>query len=129
MFRDRHWDPVDIVLDCAGGEVFRRAHAPSVMRNGGVAMTCVDAWPEQDPVDTTEQGALGGENRELQSHFLAVNPNGAALRQIASLVEGNFDSFKAGTVIDLVNVTNILRATAASVAKTQGDTIFVVRVN
>ncbi|CAG8051190.1 unnamed protein product [Penicillium salamii] len=129
MFRDRHWDPVDIVLDCAGGEVFRRAHTPSVVRNGGVAMTCVDAWPEQDPVGTTEQGALGGENREPQSHFLAVNPDGAALRQIASLVEGNLVSFKAGTVIDLVNVTNFLRATAASVAKTQGDQIFVVRVN
>ena len=87
MFRERCWDPVDILLHCAGGEFFRQAHAPSVVKNDGVVLTFVDAWPVQEPKATAEQGILGGKNRGLRSRFVAVNPDGAVVARIAKLVE------------------------------------------
>ncbi|KAJ5084470.1 hypothetical protein NUU61_009049 [Penicillium alfredii] len=129
MFRDRRWGPVDMVLDCAGGEVFRQAHAASVVKDYGAVLTAVDARPAQEPTAAAEQDPSTQRKRGLRSRFVPVNPDGAALARIGGLVEEHMVRGREETVVDLVDAAGLLMAGAAGTAGGRRGGMMVVRVN
>lgn len=129
MFRGRRYQPVDIVLDCSGGEVFRQAHDPSVVRDYGAVLTAVDSHPAQQSTATAEQDVLGVRKSGLFSRFVAVTPDGAALARIGELAEENMVRGREETVVDLVNASDLLTAGAAGTAGSRRGGMMVVRVN
>lgn len=129
MFRAKKWDPVDLVLDCTGSEVFRRAHEPSVVKEYGAVLTVVDPRPAQEPAKADEQDVLGRRKRGLRSRFVPVNPDSAALTRIVELVEGHMVRGREEQVVDLVNAAELLDAGAAGAAGSRRGGMMVVRVN
>lgn len=129
MFRSRKWSPVDVVLDCTGGEVFRQAHGPHVVKDYGAVLTVVDPRPAQEPTTADEQDVLGRRKRGLRSRFVPVNPDSAALARIADLVERNMVRGREEQVVDLVNASKLLEAKAAAAAGSRRGGMMVVRVN
>ena len=120
-FRDKRWEPVDFVLDCLGGSIFRQAHSPHVVRDHGVVLTAVDPEPAQNP--QWENGVTRG----LFSRFVSVEPDGEALGQIARLVEDEQSvRGRAANVVDLVNGGNVLDAGASDALRGK---MIVVKVN
>ncbi|KAJ5579470.1 uncharacterized protein N7459_005455 [Penicillium hispanicum] len=129
MFRSRKWSPVDVVLDCTGGEVFRQAHTSAVVKEYGTVMTAVDQRPAQEPMAMDEQDVLGRRNRGLRSLFVPVNPDHVALARIADLVEGNMVRGRKEQEVDLANAATLLDAGAAGAAGSRRGGMMVVRVN
>lgn len=129
MFRRKKWAPVDLVLDCTGGEVFRQAHSPSVIKEYGAVLTAVDSRPAQESYIADEQNNLGRRNRGVRSRFVPVNPDAAALGRIAEFVEDNTVRGRPESVVDLVNAAQVLEAGAAGAAGTRRGGMIVVRVN
>ncbi|KAJ5122611.1 hypothetical protein N7526_009548 [Penicillium atrosanguineum] len=126
-FRRMKWDPVDIVLDCTGGEVFRQAHC--VAKDHGAVLTAVDAGPAREGEGGDEQDLLGRRKRGLKSRFVPVNPDSKALEKIVELVEENRVRGREEQVVDLVNAAKLLEAGAAGLAGSRRGGMAVVRVN
>lgn len=132
-FRENRWGPVDVVLDCAGGETFGQAHSPSVVKDRGVVLTAVDCGPAHG--SGTGGGNAGGGNgggsdkRGLFSRFVSVRPDGEALRKIAKLVEANEVSGRVESIVDLVHGGDLLSGGAAGAAGGRRGGMMVVRVN
>ncbi|KAJ5947201.1 hypothetical protein N7466_000216 [Penicillium verhagenii] len=127
MFRSRKWEPVDIVLDCTGGEVFCQAHSKDVVRDGGAVLTAVDPKPMKDA--SHEQEMLKQRKRGLKSRFVPVNPDGAALKRIAGLVEDRVLKGREEQLVDLSSAARLLEGKAAGAAGSRRGGMMVVRVN
>lgn len=126
IFRHRGWDPVDIVLDCAGSQTFRQAHSPAVVKDNGVVLTAVDTGPVQHH---TPDEVAQSHKRGLLSRFIAVQPDGEALAAIAKLVEENSVRGRVAGIWDLVNGANVLASEAAGVGGGRRGGMMVIRVN
>ncbi|KAJ5818711.1 hypothetical protein N7474_004302 [Penicillium riverlandense] len=120
MFRQRRWEAVDVVLDCAGGEVYRQAHEAAVVRNYGAVLTAVDSRPAQQAVPP---------ERGLRSKLVAVAPDGVAMMRIGALIEEGRVRGVPETVVDLVNSADLLASGAAGTAGSRRGGMMVVRVN
>ncbi|KAJ5430004.1 hypothetical protein N7491_007020 [Penicillium cf. griseofulvum] len=129
VFRARRWQPVDIVLDCAGGEVFRAAHAAGVVKDYGAVLTVVDGQVAQQSPLVPEKDVLGEKKRGIKSRFVPVNPDGMAMERIAELVEEGLVRGREVTVVDLARAANLLAAGAAGTAGSRRGGMVVVRVN
>ncbi|KAG0159191.1 hypothetical protein PDIDSM_6712 [Penicillium digitatum] len=116
VFRARRWQPVDIVLDCAGGEIFRAAHAAGVVKDYGAVLTVVDGRVAQQSPLVPENDLLGERKRGIKSRFVPVNPDGPAMERIAELVEEGLIRDKEITIVDLARATDLLAAGAAGTA-------------
>lgn len=127
MFRSCKWDPVDIVLDCTGGEVFRQAHSKDVVRDGGAVLTAVDPQPVKD--SGHEQEMLKQRKRGLKSRFVPVNPDSAALKRITELVRDNLLKGRVEVQVDLGNAARLLEGKAAGAAGSRRGEMMVVRVD
>lgn len=125
VFHSNRWSPVDIVIDCADGLMFHQAHSSHVFKNHGHVLTAVDSTPAQmqqpDKDDKSKRG--------LFSRFIAVEPDGRALGQIARLVEEHAVRGRVESIVDLVNGADILEAGAAGANGARRGEMFVVRVN
>jgi NADPH:quinone reductase-like Zn-dependent oxidoreductase len=126
-FRRMRWDPVDLVLDCTGGEVFRQAHF--VVKDYGAVLTVVDPRPALEPENADEQDVLGRRKRGLRSMFVPVNPDAKALWRIVELVEEQMVRGREEQVVDLVDAAKLLEAGAAGVSGSRRGGMVVVRVN
>ncbi|CAI7580890.1 unnamed protein product [Penicillium glandicola] len=129
VFRARRWQPVDIVLDCAGGEVFRAAHAAGVVKDYGAVLTVVDGQVAQQSPLVPEKDLLGEKKRGIKSRFVPVNPDGPAMERIAELVEESLVCGREVTVVDLAHAADLLAAGAAGTAGSRRGGMVVVRVN
>ncbi|PKY04147.1 zinc-binding oxidoreductase [Aspergillus campestris IBT 28561] len=126
IFKSRGWAPVDIVLDCAGQQIFRQAHSPSVIKDNGVVLTAVDSdaagdMPSADSARFSKKGIL--------SRFVTVVPDGEALGRIAELVEKHELRGRVESTIDLVQGADILSAGAAGAGGALRGGVYVFRVN
>lgn len=126
-FRRMKWDPVDIVLDCTGGEVFRQAHC--AVRDHGTVLTAVDPGPVREREGGDEQDLLGRRKRGLKSRFVPVNPDSKALERIVELVEENMVRGREEQVVDMLNAAKLLEAGAAGLAGSRRGGMVVVRIN
>jgi NADPH:quinone reductase and related Zn-dependent oxidoreductases len=126
-FRRMKWNPVDLVLDCTGGEVFRQAHG--AVRDHGVVLTAVDPWLAWGLEGGDEQDVLGRRKRGLKSRFVPVNPDSEALERIVDLVEENMVRGREEQIVDLVNAAKLLEAGAAGLAGSRRGGMVVVRIN
>ncbi|OQE46620.1 hypothetical protein PENCOP_c001G05887 [Penicillium coprophilum] len=129
VFHARRWQPVDIVLDCAGGEVFRAVHAAGVVKDYGAVLTVVDGQVAQQSPLVPENDVLGEKTRGIKSRFVPVNPDGLAMERIAELVEENLVCGRETTVVDLARATDLLASGAAGAAGSRRGGMVVVRVN
>jgi hypothetical protein len=129
VFRARRWPPVDIVLDCAGAEVFQAAHAPGVVKDYGAVLTVVDGKVAQQSPLVPEKDLLGEKKRGIKSRFVPVNPDGPALERIAELVEQNLVRGREQRIVDLVRAADLLAAGAAGTAGSRRGAMVVVKVN
>lgn len=129
VFRARRWQPVDIVLDCAGGEVFRAAHAAGVVKDYGAVLTVVDGQVAQQSPLVPEKDLLGERKREIKSRFVPVNPDGPAMERIAELVEESLVRGSENTIVDIARAAHLLASGAAGTAGSRRGGMVVVRVN
>ncbi|KAJ5477094.1 hypothetical protein N7539_007238 [Penicillium diatomitis] len=129
IFRAQRWPPVDVVLDCAGGIVFRQVHSPAVVKDGGAVLTAVDPWPAQETSNSDPQDTLGRRKRGLKTMFVPVNPDGASLARIVDLVERNMVRGRPEQVTDLVQADRLLRDHAVAAGAARRGAMMVVRVN
>lgn len=129
IFRAQRWDPVDVVVDCAGGIVFQQVHSPAVVKDGGAVLTVVDPWPAQEASDSDPQDTLGRRKRGLKTMFVPVNPDGASLVRIVDLVERNMVRGRPEQVTDLVHADRLLRDHAVAAGAARRGAMMVVRVN
>lgn len=131
VFHDNSWDPVDIVFDCAGGETYLQSHSPFVVKDHGVVLTAVDSRVARTHgASATAAGAIADEcNRGLFSRFVAVRPDGRALRRISELCEAHQVKGRVQTIVDLVNAASLLGEHAAASAGGRRGGMMVVRVN
>ena len=123
-FREKGWGPVDIVIDCAGGDTFRQAHSPSVVKDNGTVLTAVDSSPARDL--TIENGRC---KRGVLSRFIAVRPDGEALGRIGKLVEAHSVKGQIESMVDLVNGAELLAENAAGASGGRRGEMMVVKVN
>lgn len=128
VFRARRWHPVDIVLDCAGGEVFRQSHAAGVVKDHGAVLTVVDCKVALQSPLVPENDPLGERKRGIRSRFVPVNPDGPAIERIAELVEANFVRAKEGRMVDLAKAADLLADGAAGTAGALRGDMVVVKV-
>lgn len=84
-FRKRDWEPVDLVVDCIGGETLMQAHDAAVVRDGGIVISAAQPVPEREPEWAGVRDAIA--KRGLTSRFFIVRPDGEQLEKIALLVE------------------------------------------
>lgn len=129
VFRARRWQPVDIVLDCAGGEVFRAAHAAGVVKDYGAVLTVVDGQVALQSPLVPEKDLLGEKKRGIKSRFVPVNPDGPAMERIAELVEESLVRGRENTIVDLARAADLLASGAAGTAGSRRGGMVVVRVN
>ncbi|KAF9892744.1 hypothetical protein FE257_001146 [Aspergillus nanangensis] len=123
IFRTKGWEPVDLVVDCAGEQMFRLAHSPDVVRDGGVVLTAVDDTAALSHQDASSRA------HGVFSRFIAVKPDGDALARIAELVEQNVVRGRVQSIVDLVDGTDVLAAGAAGAGGGRRGGIMVFRVN
>ncbi|KAK9854739.1 hypothetical protein MYU51_004017 [Penicillium brevicompactum] len=128
VFRARRWHPVDIVLDCAGGEVFRQAHANGVVKDHGAVLTVVDAKVAMQSPLVPENDELGERKRGIRSRFVPVNPDGPAIERIGELIEENLVRAKEARVVDIAKGADLLAAGAAGTAGGLRGDMVVVKV-
>lgn len=110
--------------------MFRQAHSPSVVKDKGVVLTAVDSGPAQNAQHQEPSAGTEIAKRELFSRFIAVEPDGGALGQIARMVEeeGSVRG-RVESIVDLVNGADILDAGAAGANGARRGGMIVVRVN
>ncbi|CAG7925077.1 unnamed protein product [Penicillium olsonii] len=128
VFRARRWHPVDIVLDCAGGEVFRQAHAAGVVKDHGAVLTVVDSKVAMQSPLTPENDELGERKRGIRSRFVPVNPDGPAIERIGEMIEENLVRAKQARIVDMARGADLLAAGAAGTAGGLRGDMVVVKV-
>jgi NADPH:quinone reductase-like Zn-dependent oxidoreductase len=129
-FVQNKWRPVDIVLDCAGEEMFQQAHSPAVVKGQGAVLTAVDSTPAQNGrTEEDPQPSNGSKKKGPLSRFIAVEPDGKALAHIATLVEENSVRGRVESITDLINGADILGAGAAGAGGGRRGGMMVIRVN
>ncbi|PGH14010.1 hypothetical protein AJ79_03279 [Helicocarpus griseus UAMH5409] len=84
-FRKRGWPPVDLVMDCIGGDTLRQAYDPAVVRDGGRVVSVAQPVPEKEKEWEGVRAEI--ERRRLISRFFIVRPDGEQLAKISKLVE------------------------------------------
>ncbi|PLB36551.1 NADP-dependent oxidoreductase [Aspergillus candidus] len=126
IFKSRGWGPVDIVLDCAGQQIFRQAHSRSVIKDNGVILTAVDT---DAAVDMSSADSARSSKKNIFSRFVTVEPDGEALGRIAELVERGEIRGRVESTIDLVQGGDILSAGAAGAGGALRGGVYVFRVN
>ncbi|EHA19166.1 hypothetical protein ASPNIDRAFT_212167 [Aspergillus niger ATCC 1015] len=126
IFRKNRWDPVDVVLDCAGQQMFEQAHSPKVIKEHGAVLTAVDSTPAEarNPLEDDEPRKDG-----VLSRFILVSPNGEALSQISELVEADEVRGRVESIKDLVDGTDVLSSGAAGAGGGRRGGMMVIRVN
>ncbi|EAW08068.1 NADP-dependent oxidoreductase [Aspergillus clavatus NRRL 1] len=129
IFRQRKWGPVDIVLDCAGEQMFQQVHAPAIVNETGVVLTAVDSVPAQDGRVEEDVQSDHAQRKGPFSRFVSVRPDGVALGQIAKLVEEHSLHGRVEGITDLVNGADILSSGAAGAGGGRRGGIMVFRVN
>lgn len=129
IFRSQRWDPVDVVLDCSGGIVFRQTHSPAVVKNGGAVLTAVDPWPAQEAAVSDPLDTLGRRKRGLKTMFVPVNPDADSLARIVELVESNMVRGRPEQVTDLMHADRLLKDHAVGAGAARRGVMMVVRVN
>ncbi|KAJ5679043.1 hypothetical protein N7462_007287 [Penicillium macrosclerotiorum] len=129
IFRARRLDPVDVVLDCTGGVVFRQAHSPAVVKEFGAVLTAVDPYPAQEPANADPYDVLGRRKRGLRSRFVPVNPDSKALARIVELVESNMLRGRPETVVDLIHADRLLKDHGVGAGAARQGEMMVIRVN
>ncbi|KAI9375426.1 hypothetical protein BJX61DRAFT_531625 [Aspergillus egyptiacus] len=126
VFRNNKWDPVDVVLDCTGENLFVKANNPTIVKNGGHVLTAVDANPVLDVNPTTELNENSKKGGPVPK-FVSVEPDGETLALIVKMVEENTIRGRVGSIIDLVDGADCLKSDAACGGRQGG--IHVFRVN
>ncbi|KAE8141980.1 hypothetical protein BDV38DRAFT_268238 [Aspergillus pseudotamarii] len=126
IFRKNKWDPVDVILDCAGEQMFSLAHSSDVVKNNGVVLTAVD--------DTAVQPQNADREAQTQKHglfsrFVALKPDGKALARIAELVEEGSIRGRVQSIVDLAHGVDVLAAEAAGAGGGRRGGMMVFRVN
>jgi NADPH:quinone reductase-like Zn-dependent oxidoreductase len=129
VFRARRWQPVDIVLDCAGGEVFRASHAAGVVKDHGAVLTVVDLKVAMQSPLVPENDELGEKKRGILSRFVPVNPDGPAIERIGELVEEDLIRGKEARVVNLARAADLLDAGAAGTAGGLRGDMVVIKVH
>lgn len=125
-FHEKRWDPVDIVIDCAGGQMLHQAqHSPHIVKDRGVVLTAVDSGPAQQ-----QHQDGNGDKRGIFSRFIGVEPDGETLERVAELVEREQSvRGRVESIVDLVNGADILDGGAAGAGGARRGGMIVVRVN
>ncbi|KAK2741818.1 hypothetical protein FQN55_008192 [Onygenales sp. PD_40] len=85
IFRQRDWAPVDLVVDCIGGEMLREAYDSAIVRDGGMVFSTVQPIPERDGMWAGVRESI--QKRNLMSRFFTVRPDGEQLEKIAMLLD------------------------------------------
>ncbi|OOQ84772.1 hypothetical protein PEBR_28791 [Penicillium brasilianum] len=129
VFRAQRWEPVDVVLDCAGGAVFQQAHSPAVVQDGGAVLTAVDPWPAKHPEVSDRLDTLGRRKRGIKTMFVPVNPDASSLARIVELVESNMVRGRPEQVTDLMHADWLLKDHAVAAGAARRGVMMVVRVN
>ncbi|PYI04892.1 hypothetical protein BO78DRAFT_462311 [Aspergillus sclerotiicarbonarius CBS 121057] len=126
IFRKNHWDPVDVVLDCAGQQMFEQAHSSKVIREHGAVLTAVDSTPaeERDPLGHDQPRKDG-----VLSRFVVVSPDGEALGRVSKLVEAHEIQGRVESIKELVECTDVLASGAAGAGGGRRGGMMVVHVN
>ncbi|PYH99256.1 hypothetical protein BO71DRAFT_415736 [Aspergillus ellipticus CBS 707.79] len=126
IFRKNHWDPVHVVLDCAGQEMFRQAHSPKIIKEGGAVLTAVDSTPAEsrDPHEEEQP-----RKNDILSRFIPVKPDGKALCRISELVEAGEIQGRVESIKDLIDGTEVLSWGAAGAGGGRRGGMMVFRVN
>lgn len=125
-FHEKRWDPVDIVIDCAGGQMLHQAqHSPHIVKDRGVVLTAVDSGPAQQ-----QHQDGNGDKRGIFNRFIGVEPDGETLERVAELVEREQSvRGRVESIVDLVNGADILDGGAAGAGGARRGGMIVVRVN
>ncbi|KAB8230746.1 uncharacterized protein BDW43DRAFT_302265 [Aspergillus alliaceus] len=126
IFRKKKWDPVDIILDCAGEQMFRLAHSSDVVKNNGAVLTAVDDTAVQAK---TAEAEARTQKQGLFSRFVPLEPDGEALARIAELVEKGSIRGRVQSIVDLVHGVDILASEAAGAGGGRRGGMMVFRVN
>ncbi|KAE8375069.1 hypothetical protein BDV26DRAFT_283741 [Aspergillus bertholletiae] len=126
VFRENKYGPVDIVLDCAGEQMFNLAHSPGVVKKNGVVLTAVDDTAvHPKPADREAQTQKQG----LFSRFVSLKPDGKALTRIAELVEEGFIRGRVQSIVDLARGVDVLASEAAGAGGGRRGGMMVFQVN
>ncbi|CAG8131905.1 unnamed protein product [Penicillium nalgiovense] len=128
-FHARKWGPADITLDCSVGATSRLARASSVVKNNGLVITLGMPCPELESTVSRGQDILCPDDSVVGLKYVAASPDGAALAQIAELIEGNKITIGETTVIYLVDASNFIITGFKEASSRLTDNEIVVRVN
>ncbi|RHZ55233.1 NADP-dependent oxidoreductase [Aspergillus thermomutatus] len=129
-FKQNKWEPVEIVVDCAGEEMFQQAHSPAVVKEHGAVLTAVDSTPAQNGRSEEDtQTSNGSKKKGPLSRLISVEPDGLALAHIARLVEEHSVGGRVESITDLVNGADMLAAGAAGAGGGRRGGVMVFRVN
>lgn len=128
-FHARKWGVADIILDCSVGATSRLARASSVVKNNGLVITLGMPCPELESKVSRGQDILCPEDSVVRFKYVAASPDGAALAQIAELIEGNKITIGKTTIIDLVDASNFITTGFKEAPSRLADNEIVVRVN
>ncbi|KAJ5244869.1 hypothetical protein N7489_004965 [Penicillium chrysogenum] len=79
------------------------AHPSSLVKDKGLVITPGVPSPELEITTSRQQDILCSNDRGVRSEYVAATPDGAALAQIAELVEANVVTVDNTTVVDLVD--------------------------
>ncbi|KAJ5275546.1 hypothetical protein N7497_011815 [Penicillium chrysogenum] len=105
-FHARNWGPADIILDFSVDAAFRQTHPSSLVKDKGLVITPGVPSPELKSTTSRQQDILCSNDRGVRSEYVAATPDGAALAQIAELVEANVVTVDNATVVDLVDAVD-----------------------
>ncbi|PYH46140.1 uncharacterized protein BP01DRAFT_338500 [Aspergillus saccharolyticus JOP 1030-1] len=126
IFRQNCWAPVDLVIDCAGRQMFQQAHSPRVIKDNGAVVTAVDSTPAQN---RDSEGNGEPPKNGVFSRFVAVQPDGNALERIAQLVESDVVRGRVESIHDINRGADMLAMGAAGAGGGRRGGMMVIHVN
>ncbi|RAH70239.1 uncharacterized protein BO66DRAFT_411556 [Aspergillus aculeatinus CBS 121060] len=126
IFRQNRSAPVDLVIDCAGRQMFQQAHSPRVVKSNGVVVTAVDSTPAQN---RDSEGNAEPPQNGVFSRFVAVRPDGEALERIAQLVENGVIRGRVESIHDIERGADMLASGAAGAGGGRRGGMMVIHVN
>ncbi|KAE8144190.1 hypothetical protein BDV25DRAFT_134885 [Aspergillus avenaceus] len=126
IFRQKKWDPVDLVIDCAGEQMFKLSHSSDVIKQNGVVLTTVDDTAVQAK---TAEAEAQTQKQGLFSRFVSLKPDRHTLDRIAELVEQGAIRGRVQSIVDLVHGTDVLASQAAGAGGARRGGMMVFRVN
>ncbi|RAL09527.1 uncharacterized protein BO97DRAFT_472387 [Aspergillus homomorphus CBS 101889] len=126
IFRKRRWDAVDLVIDCAGRQMFQQAHSPRVIKSNGAVVTAVDSTPAEN---RDAEGNAEPPKNGVFSRFVAVKPDGEALERIAQLVEENVVRGRVESIYDIHRGVEMLASGAVGAGGGRRGGMMVIHIN